>query len=79
MKQFIRLPEITGKQPKVRETTWQISTPFQLLIKISDATNDEIKSNSLNFSWWLQLAKYQAEQWQRLHYRMAYTARLELR
>lgn len=42
MKQFIHLPRITGKQPEGRETTLQIPTPFLLLIKISDAINDEI-------------------------------------
>lgn len=42
MKQFIHLPRIIGKQPEGRETTLQILTPVLLLIKISDAINDEI-------------------------------------
>lgn len=42
MKQFIHLPIITGKQPEGGKTTLQIPTLFLLLIKISDAINDEI-------------------------------------
>lgn len=42
MKQFIHLPRVSGKQPEGRETTLKIPTPFLLLVKVSDAINDEI-------------------------------------
>lgn len=42
MKRFIHLSRISGKQSEGRETTLKNPTPFLLLIKVSDAINDEI-------------------------------------